>query len=103
MTRRHSPLQMVKEAKQIARDHGCFVGYAHPDDYTLTWTGRGKKPAWVTAWIDQGNALEELEVAQQAARASSKTDQEEEENSGRDAAGGMEHGASTAEDMEQAA
>lgn len=25
MTRRHSPLQMVKEAKQIARDHGCFV------------------------------------------------------------------------------
>ena len=79
------------------------VRYAHPDDYTLTWTGRGKKPAWVTAWIDQGNALEELEVAQQAARASSKTDQEEEENSGRDAAGGMEHGASTAEDMEQAA
>lgn len=25
MTRRHTPLQQVKEAKQIARDHGCFV------------------------------------------------------------------------------
>lgn len=25
MTARHSPLQQVKEAKQIAKDHGCFV------------------------------------------------------------------------------
>lgn len=25
MTRRHSPLQQVKEAKQIARDHGLYV------------------------------------------------------------------------------
>jgi len=25
MCRRHSPLQQLKEAKQIARDHGCFV------------------------------------------------------------------------------
>ena len=25
MTRRHSPLQQLKEAKQIARDHGLFV------------------------------------------------------------------------------
>lgn len=25
MTRRHSPLQQVKEAKQIAREHGLYV------------------------------------------------------------------------------
>ena len=25
MCRRHSPLQQLKEAKQIALDHGCFV------------------------------------------------------------------------------
>lgn len=25
MCRRHSPLQQLIEAKQIARDHGCFV------------------------------------------------------------------------------
>lgn len=25
MTRRHSPLPQLKEAKQIARDHGLFV------------------------------------------------------------------------------
>jgi hypothetical protein len=25
MTRRHSPLQQLKEAKQIARDHGLIV------------------------------------------------------------------------------
>lgn len=25
MTRRHGPIQQLKEAKQLARDHGCFV------------------------------------------------------------------------------
>jgi DNA-binding protein H-NS len=27
----------------------------------MTWTGRGKQPAWVQEWLAAGNGLEELE------------------------------------------
>ncbi|OQS31876.1 H-NS histone family protein [Chromobacterium haemolyticum] len=36
--------------------------YRHPDDSSLTWSGRGRKPTWVQAWIDGGKALEELAI-----------------------------------------
>ncbi|OBU86069.1 H-NS family nucleoid-associated regulatory protein [Chromobacterium subtsugae] len=36
--------------------------YRHPDDSSLTWTGRGRKPAWVQAWIDSGKAMETLAI-----------------------------------------
>ncbi|MCD4504734.1 MULTISPECIES: H-NS family nucleoid-associated regulatory protein [Chromobacterium] len=36
--------------------------YRHPDDSNLTWTGRGRKPAWVQTWIDSGKALEALAI-----------------------------------------
>lgn len=38
------------------------VKYRHPNDATLQWTGRGRKPVWVQAWLDQGGALEALAV-----------------------------------------
>jgi len=28
----------------------------------LSWTGRGKKPAWVAAWLNQGKSLEDLKA-----------------------------------------
>jgi DNA-binding protein H-NS len=34
--------------------------YVNPDDATQTWTGRGRQPAWVKAWLDCGITLEEL-------------------------------------------
>ncbi|MBX9295682.1 H-NS histone family protein [Chromobacterium vaccinii] len=36
--------------------------YRHPNDSNLTWTGRGRKPAWVQAWIDSGKKLETLAI-----------------------------------------
>lgn len=38
------------------------IKYRSPDDSGRTWTGRGKRPAWVTAWLNQGNPLEDLKV-----------------------------------------
>lgn len=38
------------------------VKYRHPQQPDLTWTGRGRKPAWVAEWISGGNALEALVV-----------------------------------------
>ncbi|MFC3533573.1 H-NS family nucleoid-associated regulatory protein [Vogesella facilis] len=34
--------------------------YRHPDDASLSWTGRGRKPLWVVTWLDAGRSLDEL-------------------------------------------
>jgi DNA-binding protein H-NS len=34
--------------------------YVNPDDETQTWSGRGRKPAWLKAWLECGISLEEL-------------------------------------------
>ena len=36
--------------------------YVHPDDRGLTWTGRGKRPRWVSDWLDSGRSLDALKV-----------------------------------------
>lgn len=38
------------------------VKYRHPDNAGLTWTGRGRKPAWVTDWLAGGKKIEALAV-----------------------------------------
>ncbi|MCB1916975.1 MAG: H-NS histone family protein [Rhodocyclaceae bacterium] len=37
--------------------------YRNPDDASMTWTGRGRKPLWVQKWLDDGKAIEELLIA----------------------------------------
>jgi len=34
--------------------------YAHPDDPNQTWSGRGRRPRWVTEQIEAGKSLEDL-------------------------------------------
>jgi DNA-binding protein H-NS len=36
--------------------------YRHPDDPSLTWSGRGKRPNWVKEWTTSGKAIEDLAV-----------------------------------------
>jgi DNA-binding protein H-NS len=36
--------------------------YRHPDEPTLTWSGRGKRPAWVTEALASGKSLEDLAI-----------------------------------------
>lgn len=36
--------------------------YRNPANRRETWTGRGRKPAWVLAHLDQGGALDDLAV-----------------------------------------
>jgi len=38
------------------------VKYRHPENAELEWTGRGRKPKWVEAWLASGNAIEALGV-----------------------------------------
>ena len=36
------------------------VKYRHPQDADLEWTGRGRKPKWVEAWLANGGSLDQI-------------------------------------------
>lgn len=36
--------------------------YANPTDRSQTWSGRGRKPAWVHEALEAGKSLEDLEI-----------------------------------------
>lgn len=38
------------------------VKYRHPQNAELEWTGRGRKPKWVEAWVAEGGSLDNLLV-----------------------------------------
>ena len=48
--------------KSGAKRGKVAVKYRHPDDANLTWTGRGKRPRWVDAWLKSGKQIEQLAV-----------------------------------------
>jgi len=41
---------------------GVEAKYKNPNDVSQTWTGRGRKPAWVQAQLDEGFSLEDLAI-----------------------------------------
>jgi len=54
---------MEKEAKVKSSSGGKVkVKYRHPENSELEWTGRGRKPKWVEAWLAAGNTIESLLV-----------------------------------------
>ena len=36
--------------------------YRHPENPDLTWTGRGRKPGWFIAALEQGKTPEDLQI-----------------------------------------
>ncbi|MBK5928283.1 hypothetical protein CCR87_13225 [Rhodobaculum claviforme] len=36
--------------------------YRHPENPAMTWTGRGRRPNWVLAELEEGRTLEELKI-----------------------------------------
>ncbi|WP_158972357.1 H-NS histone family protein [Chachezhania sediminis] len=36
--------------------------YRHPENPELTWSGRGRKPAWFNAALNAGKSLEDLSI-----------------------------------------
>lgn len=38
------------------------VKYRHPENAELEWTGRGRKPKWVEAWLAEGKSIDNLLV-----------------------------------------
>ncbi|MGB9115233.1 H-NS family nucleoid-associated regulatory protein [Bradyrhizobium sp.] len=40
-----------------------FPKYRNPDDSSETWSGRGKKPRWLTAALKAGHTIEEFVIS----------------------------------------
>jgi DNA-binding protein H-NS len=49
--------ELVAKPRQVRAPTPLYV---NPDDETQTWAGRGRKPAWLKAWLECGISLEEL-------------------------------------------
>ena len=44
------------------------VKYRHPDNDAIQWTGRGRQPKWVAAWLaaGPGRTLDDIQVKSQS-------------------------------------
>lgn len=50
-----------RAAKTIAKKTGKVPAkYRHPEDTSLNWSGRGRKPLWVESWLAEGKSLDAL-------------------------------------------
>lgn len=52
----------VAKGKKARKRKPVAVKYRHPEQADLTWTGRGRKPHWVTKWLGEGKTMEMLAV-----------------------------------------
>ena len=54
---------VAKESKiKLPSVNKVKVKYRHPEDVALEWSGRGRKPKWVEAWLLSGNSMESLGI-----------------------------------------
>lgn len=62
-----TPAKAPKAAHKppVARKEPLPAKFRHPSNKDLGWSGRGRRPQWVEAWLAQGGALEALEIAAQ--------------------------------------
>jgi hypothetical protein len=68
---RQVKLEIVKrreEARRLVRKRGGLVEgagpkYRNPGNPAETWSGKGKRPAWVEAALADGKSLESLEIS----------------------------------------
>lgn len=51
-------LEEILEAKAMRKP--VLPKYMMTDDPALTWTGRGRKPRWIVAYLEGGGSLEDL-------------------------------------------
>src|SRR5262245_38606596 len=57
-----TPEQLLGATKGKGRAAVVEAKYRHPEDPSLTWSGRGKRPSWVNDWIAEGKSLADLAV-----------------------------------------
>lgn len=45
-----------------AKNGPVAVQYRNPNDQSQQWTGRGRQPKWIKAWIEAGKSLDAVRV-----------------------------------------
>lgn len=55
-------LEEILEARKVKVRKPVAPKYAHPDDSSMTWTGRGRRPLWVEEQLNNGKTLEDLAI-----------------------------------------
>jgi DNA-binding protein H-NS len=56
------PLRELMTNGVRAKTGTVAVRYRHPDDASQQWTGRGRQPKWVAAWVAGGKSIDLLRV-----------------------------------------
>lgn len=54
--------QLLEKESKVKVRAAVKVKYRHPQNESLTWTGRGRTPKWVLEWQANGSALAGLLV-----------------------------------------
>lgn len=49
--------------KPTAKREKAKAQFQNPSDPSQTWSGRGRKPAWVKAWESAGRSVEDLRIS----------------------------------------
>lgn len=53
---------LATKASKTPKQSTVAVKYRNPNDPTQQWSGRGRQPAWVKAWIASGKSVEEAKA-----------------------------------------
>jgi DNA-binding protein H-NS len=59
--RRERSKRLLKRSRGLVE--GAGPRYRNPENAAETWSGRGKRPAWVEVALAAGQTLESLEIA----------------------------------------
>ena len=54
--------EVIRAGKKPRKRQPPKQKYRNPDKLSQTWSGRGKKPAWVEKALASGKSLEELKI-----------------------------------------
>lgn len=54
--------ELLRAAPNERKRSAIAAKYAHPENSTLTWTGRGRNPKWVTEALAAGKTLSDLAI-----------------------------------------
>jgi len=55
-------LRAIKSPKTSEQKSAAAAKYRNPADPTQQWSGRGRQPAWIKAWIASGKSMEEAKA-----------------------------------------